>query len=326
MSTIQQIPWVEKYRPSTMDDILQQEHIKEIMNGAIHKNLFPHLLFYGPPGTGKTTTISVIAKKLYGNDLENNILELNASNDRSIDIIRRKIKTFAKNMTDKPFKIIVLDEADSMTSSSQAALRRIIEKYSNNTRFCIICNYLSYIKDPIKSRCLKLRFYPFDKLSIHKQLKFIAQKEKIQLTDLVCHALTDFLGTNDLRKIITYFQNIVQICGKNKLTVESIEYLVSKIDLGPLWESVLTGELKQILKAVDELIYQGFSVDLIIKKLMMDLLSYKYIDERNDFVRASVIKLCADIEVKIMEGSDEKIQLTHLVYFLTLELEKIRNN
>lgn len=151
-------PWVEKYRPRTVDDVSQQQQVISTLRGAIKAGSLPHLLFYGPPGTGKTTTILALARNLYGSHMSKRVLELNASDDRTIDVVRTKIKDFAKGVAGgstvegkklPPFKIIILDEADSMTAGAQAALRRTMETYSNVTRFCLVCNYISRIADPL---------------------------------------------------------------------------------------------------------------------------------------------------------------------------------
>ena len=151
-------PWVEKYRPKSVEDVSQQQQVISTLRGAIKAGSLPHLLFYGPPGTGKTTTILALARNLYGSHMSKRVLELNASDDRTIEVVRTKIKDFARGIAGgttaegmklPPFKIIILDEADSMTAGAQAALRRTMETYAKVTRFCLVCNYISRIADPL---------------------------------------------------------------------------------------------------------------------------------------------------------------------------------
>jgi replication factor C subunit 2/4 len=157
-------------RPSKIDEVSHQSEVVSALNQSIKTGQVPHLLMYGPPGTGKTSTVLAMAMELFGkNFYKKRILELNASDERGIAVVREKIKKFAQRKIAKnpeldcpPIQIIILDEADSMTVDAQAALRRIIEAYSANTRFCIICNYISKIIDPLASRCVKFRFSPIN--------------------------------------------------------------------------------------------------------------------------------------------------------------------
>jgi len=175
----QNISWIDKYRPKVFDDIVYQDEIKEILRSNLES--LPHLLFYGCPGSGKTSLIMIIARHIYGNSLKNNVLILNASQDRGIDVVRNKIKLFAQKTayTNHPFKLIILDEADSMTPDAQSALRRILEHYSKITRFCFICNYVTKMIDPIVSRCSIIRFKPIKKEFIQQKLEYIAKNESL---------------------------------------------------------------------------------------------------------------------------------------------------
>lgn len=173
------LPWVEKYRPKELQDLVSHEGIKETMLRFIETKNVPHCLFYGPPGTGKTSTVIACARQMYGSKYKSMILELNASDDRGIDVVREQIKTFASTKTifNLGVKLIILDEADSMTNIAQAALRRIIEQYSKNVRFFIICNYVSKILPAIQSRCTRFRFSPLEKQNILSFLQNVAQQE-----------------------------------------------------------------------------------------------------------------------------------------------------
>merc|ERR1712096_489776 len=151
----QGLPWVEKYRPSSLEEVVSQDNIVQTLERLVASEKLPHLLFYGPPGTGKTSTILAIAKKMYGQNLSQMVLQLNASDDRGIDVVRNQIKEFSSTrmVFSSAHKLIILDEADAMTSDAQMALRRVIEKYTKNVRFCIICNYVSKIIPALQSRC-----------------------------------------------------------------------------------------------------------------------------------------------------------------------------
>ena len=197
------IPWVEKYRPGNIGEVVYQEEVVLTLKKAINTSTLPHLLFYGTPGTGKTSTILAIAKQFYRTPklFKERVLELNASDERGIDVIRHKVKEFGMISTGgvsggssssssgsgsssgdalpppPPFKIIILDEADSMTQDAQNALRRTMEVYSSNTRFCLICNFISRIIEPLASRCAKFRFKPIPNDVVISRLKEISEKE-----------------------------------------------------------------------------------------------------------------------------------------------------
>ncbi|CAE6449621.1 unnamed protein product, partial [Rhizoctonia solani] len=174
------LPWVEKYRPVTLSDVVSHQDITSTIERFIEKNRLPHLLFYGPPGTGKTSTIVAVARRIYGNDYKKQILELNASDDRGIEVVREQIKQFAETRTlfNKGFKLIILDEADMMTQAAQAALRRVIEQYTRNVRFCIICNYVNKITPAIQSRCTRFRFSPLPIPEVEKRVNMVIESEK----------------------------------------------------------------------------------------------------------------------------------------------------
>jgi len=211
--------WIEKYRPTNFDEIIGQEKSIKMLNQMISNGSLPHLLFHGKSGVGKTSTIVSIVNKLYGKNKTFMVMRLDASDDRGINTVREEIKGFADKMT--PFnngiKLIILDEADSMTYDAQFALRRIIEKYSDNTRFCLICNYENKIIPPIKSRCINIRFNPIDKKVIMNRLKEICKLENIKYSSDCIDAISN-IANGDLRKGINILQSISMMSVNQKLS------------------------------------------------------------------------------------------------------------
>ena len=211
--------WIEKYRPREFEEIIGQDKNINMLNKMISNGSLPHLIFHGKSGTGKTSTIMSIANKLYGNKKTFMVMKLDASDDRGINTVREEIKGFADKMT--PFnngvKLIILDEADSMTYEAQFALRRIIEKYSDNTRFCLICNYENKIIPPIKARCVNIRFYPIKKNIIINRLLKICSLEKINYTDECIESIA-IISNGDLRKAINMLQSVSMM--RNKITAD----------------------------------------------------------------------------------------------------------
>lgn len=205
------LPWVEKYRPVTLDDLVSHKDITSTIQNFIDKNRLPHLLFYGPPGTGKTSTILAMARKIYGAQFRNSVLELNASDERGIDVVREQIKSFASTKSvfgaKAGFKLIVLDEADAMTQAAQSALRRVIEQYTKNVRFCIICNYVNKIIPAIQSRCTRFRFNPLEPDQVESRLQHVIESEHCNITPGGKEALLK-LSRGDMRRAL----NVLQAC------------------------------------------------------------------------------------------------------------------
>jgi replication factor C subunit 3/5 len=251
------LPWVEKYRPDTFKDIVSHDIIINCLRKLVKNNALPHLLFHGTPGTGKTSTILSLTKKLYGSNKEFMVLELNASDDRGINSVREEIKQFAetKNIFCNGIKLIILDEADSMTYDAQFALRRIIEEYSTTTRFCIICNYLNKIIPAIISRCLMLRFSPIDKNNIDIYLKKIITNEQIILDKNTLETIS-YISEGDMRKAINLLQSASLI--NKKITSEKcyeISGYPKKEDIDLFFDSLMNpNNFNESLKIIDRFI------------------------------------------------------------------------
>ncbi|KIW18259.1 hypothetical protein PV08_02547 [Exophiala spinifera] len=218
------LPWVEKYRPNTLDDVSGHQDILATINRFIEHNRLPHLLLYGPPGTGKTSTILALARQIYGaKNMRQMVLELNASDDRGIDVVREQIKTFASTKqifstsTQQSstaakfglgaFKLIILDEADAMTSTAQMALRRIMEKYTANTRFCIIANYTHKLSPALLSRCTRFRFSPLKEADIRRLVDLVISQEHVNIAPEAVDSLVK-LSKGDMRRAL----NVLQAC------------------------------------------------------------------------------------------------------------------
>ncbi|KAE8656331.1 Replication factor C subunit 5 [Hibiscus syriacus] len=206
-------PWVEKYRPQSLADVAAHRDIVDTIDRLTSENRLPHLLLYGPPGTGKTSTILVVARKLYGAQYHNIILELNASDDRGIDVVRQQIQGFASTQSfsfgvKSSVKLILLDEADAMTKDAQFALRRVIEKYTKNTRFALICNHVNKIIPALQSRCTRFRFAPLDPIHVTERLKHVIDAEGLDVTDSGLAALVR-LSNGDMRKALNILQSSI---------------------------------------------------------------------------------------------------------------------
>ncbi|GKZ71521.1 hypothetical protein AnigIFM60653_008511 [Aspergillus niger] len=217
------LPWVEKYRPNTLEDVSGHQDILATINKFVEANRLPHLLLYGPPGTGKTSTILALARRIYGaKNMRQMVLELNASDDRGIDVVREQIKTFAStkqifsmapsststsSSTLASYKLIILDEADAMTATAQMALRRIMEKYTANTRFCIIANYTHKLSPALLSRCTRFRFSPLKEADIRVLVDIVIEKEQVNIQPEAVDSLVR-LSKGDMRRAL----NVLQAC------------------------------------------------------------------------------------------------------------------
>ncbi len=310
--------WVDKYRPKTFDDIIGQIYFVKRIRAFLESKALPHLLFAGSPGTGKTTTALVIANELYGNGAaRGNFLELNASDDRGIDVIRNQIKEFAKlkSLTDIPYKIICLDEADSLTKEAQQALRRTMEKYSASCRFILACNEMSKVIDPIQSRCVIFKFKPLKKEDLIELTKKIASNEGLVIESDVMEYLVS-LVKGDLRRLVNTLQASSSV-EKNitKAVIDEILDFVSPKEVKEMIEYANKGDF---FKARDVMIklrtIRGLSALEILKEIYREVIDMD-IDPK---VKIKFVDRIATVEFRIVEGSDEELQLEALLAMMSL--------
>jgi len=250
--------WFEKYRPRSFEEVVDLEEVKARLREFVKVGNLPHLLFYGPPGTGKTTMALVLARELYGEYWRENTLELNASDERGIGVIRERVKEFARTapVGKAPFKLVILDEADNMTSDAQQALRRIMEIYAQNTRFILLANYVSNIIEPIQSRVVMIRFNPLPKEAVISRLRFIAESEGVKVSDDALEAIYEFTQ-GDMRKAINALQVAASV--SREVTEEEVVKALGMVSPRLLREVLQEATRGSFSKALTQI--YGFVVD-----------------------------------------------------------------
>jgi DNA polymerase III delta prime subunit len=300
-----QLPLIEKYRPSKLSDIKNQDDIKDIFINMVQNRNVPHMILYGGAGTGKTSTAIAMCKELYKEKYSDNVLELNASDERGIRVVREKIKTFSQKSADTDFKVIILDEADAMTSDSQFALRRIVEKFSSNTRFILICNYINKIIPPLLSRCAVFRFKTMTNLNIEDILFTIMKKENI----IIDNSIKSKIVKDDLRKSINNLQKLIFLNRNNKEDGKTIiKYFDDDMTLD-LKEIIYNDKLNTI-EYTTELINEGYSFEEIYLVLKKEIL--QNVDISNEDKGKIFMEMCRSYD-KIINGASELININHVI-------------
>lgn len=308
MEKTELLPWTEKYRPKTLDEVVgQEESVKSLKAFVLAKNM-PNMLFAGPPGVGKTTCCLALAREIYGNGISGNFLELNASDERGIDVVRGRIKDFARSVSlgEAPFKLIFLDEGDALTTDAQQALRRTMEANSSVTRFVISANYSSRIIEPIQSRCAVFRFMPLGEAEMEKWLKKVAEYEGLKVDDAAFKAIF-YVSEGDMRKAL----NVMQGCAMHskKITDEIVHKISSRAMPKEVKEMValaLDAKFKEARENLDKLVISyGLSGEDILLQVYREIPKLGIPEKK----KMQLIEIVGEYNFRLVQGSNERIQM-----------------
>jgi replication factor C small subunit len=309
--------WVEKYRPQALSEVAGHDDITDRLQSYIRQNDLPNLLFSGPAGVGKTTSALAIAREVYGDDWRDNFLELNASDERGIDVVRDRIKNFARSsFGGYDYRIIFLDEADSLTNDAQSALRRTMEQFSHNTRFVLSCNYSSKIIDPIQSRCAVFRFGPLSDEAIAEYVREIADDQGIETTEDGVDALV-YAADGDMRKAINALQ-AAAVMGEtvDESAVFTITSTARPDDIEEMVGMALAGDFGKARATLDELLTErGMAGGDVIDQIHRSVWEFDLDD--SDAVR--VLDRVGEADYRITEGANERVQLEAMLASLALD-------
>ncbi|MCU4751754.1 replication factor C small subunit [Halobacteria archaeon AArc-curdl1] len=309
--------WIEKYRPQTLAEIKGHENIVPRLVSYVEQNDLPNLMFSGPAGTGKTTAAQAVARELYDDDWRDNFLELNASDERGIDVVRDRIKNFARSsFGGYNYRIIFLDEADALTSDAQSALRRTMEQFSHNTRFILSCNYSSQIIDPIQSRCAVFRFTELSEAAIEAQVREIAETEDIEVTDDGVDALV-YAAAGDMRKAINGLQ-AAAVMGEtvDEEGVFAITATARPEEVEEMVEKAIAGDFTAARATLESLLTdRGLAGGDVIDQLHRSAWEF----DLDDMATVRLLERLGEVEFRITEGANERLQLEAMLASLALE-------
>jgi len=304
--------WTEKFRPARFEEMVGQQEIIKRVKSLVQSLNIPHLLFAGPAGIGKSTLALIVVKELFGAHWKENYLELNASDERGIDVVRRKVKDFArtKAIANVPFKVIFLDEADALTKEAQQALRRTMENYTNTCRFIMSCNYSSRIIDPIQSRCVVFRFKLLEKKNISEVLRKIATNEKLTFSEDALEALYE-ASEGDCRRAINLLQATASI--SLNINSEMVNMIISSTkpkDIRVVLDYALAGDFVNARdKLLDVMLKESVSGTDIIKVIQKEVWNLQIEPE----IKVKLTEKTGEVEFRMIEGSDEFVQLQSLL-------------
>ncbi len=306
--SLDQIVWAERHRPDSLDDVIGQTEQVNRLKKWLNDDSMPHLLLHGPAGTGKTASAIAFAKEKYGDDWRSNILEFNASDDRGIDVIRNDIKTAAQQSASGQygFKLLYLDEADNLTKDAQAALRRVMEQYSDQTRFILSCNYPSKLIDPIQSRCTPLPFRRLADDEIKELLTRILEKEDVEYEENAVNKIVDYVE-GDARRAVQTLQTSVE---DGELTEGIINIVGGQVD-GKIIEEMISKSFNGQMEEAHEMVVNDVLPNVTDYSRFTNTLMRKiqYSDELPRDVRFYALSQIGDLERNIMEGCNPNVQI-----------------
>jgi replication factor C subunit 3/5 len=305
-------PWVEKYRPNIFEEIISHNHIISTIDKLINSSKLPHMIFYGPPGSGKTTTILACAREIYGSNINSMVLELNGSDDRGINVVREQIKDFAgsKQLFNKGVKLVILDEADSMTYDAQFALRRVIENYTYNTRFCLICNYITKIIPALQSRCTIFRFSPIKKKLILNKLNEVIKKENVKISENAKKAISK-ISEGDMRKAYNILQSVNM--SFDFINEENVYECIGDplpSDINNILNALINYDFNECYKFIKNIKNQNGLALIDIIKYITNRINDLQITKKQ-FI--DLVKNLAIIECNLTSSTNEDIQLCSLI-------------
>ncbi|MBN1170510.1 replication factor C small subunit [Candidatus Micrarchaeota archaeon] len=306
------LPWTEKYRPKTLDEVAGQKETVISLKAFVKARNMPNMLFAGPPGVGKTTCALALAKELYGEDIAGNFLELNASDERGIDVVRGRIKDFARTISlgNAPFKLIFLDEGDALTADAQQALRRTMESNSRITRFIISANYSSRIIEPIQSRCAVFRFMPLQEGEVTESLGKIVHHEKLKVNDGAYQAIY-YVSEGDMRRALNILQGAAMHL--KTITAELVHKISSRAmpkEVRAMVELALNGKFKEARGNLDTLIISyGLSGEDILLQIYREIPNLEIAEKK----RMLLIETVGEYNFRLVQGANERIQLEALL-------------
>lgn len=315
--------WIEKYRPMVLDDVVGQDEIVARLKSYVRTGNLPHLLFTGTAGIGKTTSAVALAREFFGETWQMNFRELNASDERGIDVVRNQIKAFARTapLGGAEFKILFLDEADALTPDAQAALRRTMENYAPNCRFILSCNYSSKIIDPIQSRCAIYRFRPLSKDAIITEISRIAAIEGIETTPDAEDAIV-YVAQGDMRKAINAVQGAAIV--STKITDDMVYEITSTArpeEIDGLMKTAVAGDYEGAEALVHELLYaRGIAPNELINQMYRSILRLSV--ERK--LKTALISHLGEADFRLSEGANSEIQMEALIANIVLTADEMR--